>query len=108
MKFRLVLAGPAMPGFEGRLSLMSERGRVIDLPQLNEQERRDFFAAIDVFALPSYVESFGLSALEAAWCGAAVIAYDHGGPGEILSRRGQRPPRAGRGHRGPDSRPDSV
>ena len=84
VNFRLVLAGPSMPGFEKRLSEMSHRGRVIDLPQLDEQERRDFFAAIDIFALPSYVESFGLSALEAAWCGAAVIAYDHGGPGEIL------------------------
>jgi glycosyltransferase involved in cell wall biosynthesis len=51
---------------------------------LSDEERRDFFAGIDVFALPSYVESFGVSPLEAALNGAAVVAYDHGGPGEIF------------------------
>lgn len=82
--FRLVLAGPAMPGFDARLAGMAGRERVIDLPLLSDAARRDFFAAIDVFALPSYVESFGLSALESAWCGSAVVAYNHGGPGEVF------------------------
>ena len=37
-----------------------------------------------MFALPSYVESFGISSLEAAVGGSAVVAYDHGGPSEIF------------------------
>jgi glycosyltransferase involved in cell wall biosynthesis len=84
LEFRVVLAGPAMPGFDAYLRAHPCRDRVVNLPELSDGERRDFFAGIDVFALPSYVESFGLSALEAAWCGSAVVAYDHGGPSEIF------------------------
>jgi glycosyltransferase involved in cell wall biosynthesis len=82
--FSLVLAGPEMPNFTQRWQRAAFRDRVVNLPELSDDERRDFFAGLDVFALPSYVESFGLSPLEAALNGAAVIAYNHGGPGEIF------------------------
>jgi glycosyltransferase involved in cell wall biosynthesis len=82
--FALVLAGPEMPGFTRRWAHARFPERVVNLGELTDGERRDFFAAIDVFALPSYVESFGLAPLEAALNGAAVVAYDHGGPGQIF------------------------
>jgi glycosyltransferase involved in cell wall biosynthesis len=82
--FRLVLAGQEMPSFARRWAQSQFRDRVINLPALSERERRDFFAGLDIYALPSYVESFGLSPLEAAVNGAAVLVYDHGGPGEIF------------------------
>jgi glycosyltransferase involved in cell wall biosynthesis len=82
--FTLVLAGPEMPSFTRRLKQAAYPDRVVNLPELSDEARRDFFAGLDIFALPSYVESFGLSPLEAALNGAAVIAYDHGGPGEIF------------------------
>ena len=82
--FVLVLAGPEMPSFTQRWARAAHRDRIVNLPELSDQDRRDFFAGLDVYALPSYVESFGLSPLEAALNGAAVIAYDHGGPGEIF------------------------
>ncbi|HEX5216139.1 MAG TPA: glycosyltransferase family 4 protein [Vicinamibacterales bacterium] len=83
-QFVLVLAGPAMAGYDGRLARSQHRQHVVDLGELSDADRRDFFASIDVFALPSYVESFGISALEAASCGVPVIGYAHGGPREIF------------------------
>jgi glycosyltransferase involved in cell wall biosynthesis len=82
--FSLVLAGSQMPSFAARWSRVRFRERVVNLGELSEAERRDFFAAIDVFALPSYVESFGVSSLEAALTGSAVVVYDHGGPSQIF------------------------
>ena len=80
---RVVLAGTTMPSYTAHLSRHPLDSRVIDCGTLTDAEHRDFMAAIDVFALPSYVESFGLAALEAAAAGAAVIAYAHGGPASI-------------------------
>ena len=85
--FVLVLAGPEMHTFTKRWAHVRFAQRVVNLGELSDEERRDFFAAVDVFALPSYVESFGVTSLEAALNGAAVIAYDHGGPGEIFRHR---------------------
>ena len=47
-----------------------------------EEEKRDFFAAIDCFALPSRCDSFGLVLLE-AWANAKPnLVYRAGGPAE--------------------------
>ncbi len=82
--FVLVLAGSEMRSFSTRWARVRFPERIVNLGELSDEERRDFFAAIDVFALPSFVESFGVTSLEAALNGAAVVAYDHGGPGEIF------------------------
>jgi glycosyltransferase involved in cell wall biosynthesis len=82
--FVLVLAGPEMRSFTRRWTRARFPERVVNLGKLTDEERLDFFAAIDVFALPSCVESFGLGPLEAALNGAAVVAYDHGGPSQIF------------------------
>jgi glycosyltransferase involved in cell wall biosynthesis len=82
--FILVLAGAEMRSFTERWNRVRFPERVRNLGPLSDEERNDFLAAIDVFALPSYVESFGISSLEAALNGAAVIAYGHGGPGQIF------------------------
>jgi glycosyltransferase involved in cell wall biosynthesis len=83
--FVLVLAGSEMPAFTRRLAQARFSDRIVNLGQLSDDERKDFFAAIDVFALPSYVESFGLSPLEAALNGVPVVAYALGGPAAIFS-----------------------
>lgn len=83
-RFALVLAGTEMPSFTRKWATCRVRERVVNLAALSDEARRDFYAAIDIFALPSYVESFGLSPLEAALNNAAVIAYDHGGLGQIF------------------------
>lgn len=84
MRFTLVLAGTEMPTFTRRWDACRAREHVVNLGPLSDEQRRDFYAALDIFALPSYVESFGLSPLEAALNGAAIAAYDHGGPGQLF------------------------
>src|SRR5262249_31498853 len=63
--FPLVLAGPAMPNFRRFWKNYPFAERVRCLGVLTEQQKRDFFAGIDLFALPSRSDSFGLVLLEA-------------------------------------------
>jgi len=74
---KLALAGPAMPNFRTAVGV-----RV--LGELSHSEKRDFFAGIDLFALPSVVDSFGLVLLEAMANGVPCVGYNAGGiPGVI-------------------------
>jgi glycosyltransferase involved in cell wall biosynthesis len=57
---------------------------VIRPGRLSDADRRDFFAGIDAFALPSRSDSFGLVLLEAWANGKPVLAYRAGGPGAIV------------------------
>ena len=64
-RFRLVLAGPEMPNFRSFWSRYGPQDRVHRLGILSEEEKRDFYAGIDLFALPSRSDSFGIVLLEA-------------------------------------------
>jgi len=83
--FRLVLAGQDMSSFTRRWQRITDlaRARIVNLPRLDDEEKRDFYASIDLFALPSYVESFGISPLEAAVNGVPTVAYAMGGIREL-------------------------
>jgi glycosyltransferase involved in cell wall biosynthesis len=80
---RLVLAGPAMPDFH-RLLPQYSGSDIVYLGPLSPQQKKDFFAAIDLFALPSRTDSFGLVLLEAWANGRPNVAYRAGGPGELI------------------------
>src|SRR5207253_7431181 len=88
----LVLAGPAMPNFERCWQAFEARCPafaakfVRRLGPISDADKRDFFAAIDVFALPSRSDSFGLVLLEAWANGVANIAYRAGGIADVLRR----------------------
>ena len=57
---------------------MVQRGPVSD------SQKRDFYAGIDAFALPSRTDSFGLVLLE-AWANTKpVVAYRAGGPADLV------------------------
>jgi glycosyltransferase involved in cell wall biosynthesis len=59
---------------------------VIRLGVLSEEQKRDFFAGLDVFALPSRSDSFGLVLLE-AWANRLPnVAYAAGGVAEVVRR----------------------
>ncbi|MCS6865263.1 MAG: glycosyltransferase family 4 protein [Gemmataceae bacterium] len=83
-RFRIVLAGPEMPNFRAFWSRFPEQQHVLRLGVLNAPQKRDFFAGIDLFALPSRSDSFGLVLLE-AWANAKpVVVYRAGGPAELV------------------------
>jgi glycosyltransferase involved in cell wall biosynthesis len=101
VRFHLLLAGPEMPnftqywqGFEparsaseavGCPSLALRPGPIITrLGVLTEDEKRDFYATTDIFALPSRSDSFGLVLLEAWANGIPCVGYRAGGIAEVI------------------------
>jgi len=83
-RFTLLLAGDEMNSFRTFWRQYPFQDRVVNVGELDPEEKSDFFAAIDLFALPSYVESFGISLLEAAANRVPPVAYRLGGPAEVL------------------------
>lgn len=81
---RVVLAGPEMANFRAYWQTFPCQQRVVRLGALDEDEKRDFFAAIDIFALPSRSDSFGLTLLEAWANGLPNIAYRAGGIADVI------------------------
>ena len=83
-RLRVVLAGPEMPNFISFWNTFRPKERVTRLGVLSAEQKRDFFAGIDCFALPSRCDSFGLVLLE-AWANAKPnLVYRAGGPSEIV------------------------
>jgi glycosyltransferase involved in cell wall biosynthesis len=83
-QFRVVLAGPAMPNFLAFWKSFGRKDAVVQLGVLDDPQKRDFFAGIDLFALPSRSDSFGLVLLE-AWANQLPnLAYRAGGVAEVI------------------------
>jgi glycosyltransferase involved in cell wall biosynthesis len=83
-KFRVVLAGPEMKNFKTFWETYRAKEKVMRLGVLSEKAKRDFFAAIDLFALPSRTDSFGLVLLEAWVNKKPNLVYRAGGPAELV------------------------
>jgi glycosyltransferase involved in cell wall biosynthesis len=84
LHFHVVLAGPDMPNFKRFWETFGRKERVRCLGTLDERQKRDFFAALDIFALPSRSDSFGLVLLEAWANGIPNVAYRAGGVAEVI------------------------
>jgi glycosyltransferase involved in cell wall biosynthesis len=82
--FHLLLAGPLMPDFQRHWQASPLRPGLTQLGPLDDQEKKDFFAAIDLFAMPSLTDSFGLVFLEAWANGLPVIGYRAGGVADVI------------------------
>ena len=82
--FHTVLAGPEMPNFLQFWQSYPHKDRVTRLGVLSGEQRRDFYAGIDAFCLPSKTDSFGLVLLEAWANGKPVVAYRAGGPADLI------------------------
>ncbi len=78
-RLAVVLAGPEMPNFRAFWQTFRPAGVVRRLGVLDEQQKRDFFAGLDVFALPSRSDSFGLVLPEAWANGKPCVGYRAGG-----------------------------
>ncbi len=83
-RFHLVLAGPEMANFRSFWQGHRPAGPVRRLGPLDEEGKRDFFAGIDVFALPSRSDSFGLVLPEAWANGVPNVGYRAGGVGWVI------------------------
>src|SRR5207244_3544963 len=83
---RLTLAGPEMPNFRRFWQSLPSavQRRISRLGVLSDPQKRDFFAGIDVFALPSRSDSFGLVLLEAWANGVPNVAYRAGGIADVI------------------------
>lgn len=55
---------------------------------VNDEDLRHLYSAAQSFVLPSYLEGFGLPAVEAMACGTAVAASDRGSLPEVLGKAG--------------------
>jgi glycosyltransferase involved in cell wall biosynthesis len=86
----LLLAGPQMPNFTAYWNAFEARcpdfarQSVRRLGPITDEQKRDFYAAIDVFALPSRSDSFGLVLLEAWANGVPNVAYRAGGIADVI------------------------
>jgi glycosyltransferase involved in cell wall biosynthesis len=83
-RFRVVLAGPEMPNFLSFWHNYRSKERVLRLGVLDAQQKRAFFAGLDVFALPSRSDSFGIVLLEAWANGVPNIGYRAGGVAWVI------------------------
>lgn len=81
---RVVLAGPDMANFRRFWADFPDKDCVTRLGRLGDAERRDFFAGIDVFCLPSRCDSFGLVLPEAWANGKPNVAYAAGGVADVI------------------------
>jgi glycosyltransferase involved in cell wall biosynthesis len=79
---RLLLAGSGLPSasrcddeIRAAFAALSEaeRSRITTIDSFTDEEKPSLFDALDVFAMASVAESFGIAYLEAWMCGKAVI-----------------------------------
>jgi glycosyltransferase involved in cell wall biosynthesis len=82
----LVLAGPRLRHFDHFIAQLPAwvRQRLRVLGPIDDQVRRDLFAAGSVFAMPSRTDSFGIVYLEAWACGLPVIGARAGAIPEVI------------------------
>ena len=67
------------------LPLIKQHGldkRIIFAPAISDVSQ--YYCALDIFVLPAFIEEFGLSVLEAMYCGLPVVISPHVGAADIL------------------------
>jgi glycosyltransferase involved in cell wall biosynthesis len=89
---RLILAGgmtPEAAPLVERIGRPPLAGRIELAGYIDPERRRDLFAGAIAFVLPSHLEGFGMTAVEAMTAGVPVIAADRGALPEVVGRAGR-------------------
>jgi glycosyltransferase involved in cell wall biosynthesis len=73
-----------MPGFARFWNDFDSKASIIRLGVLSEAQKRDFYAGIDLFVMPSRSDAFGLVLLEAWANGKPNVAYRAGGVADVI------------------------
>ena len=88
----VIVGGPSGPDGQAELQFLQAsadslgvRSQVKLVPPQSHRMLSSYYRAADVVLVPSYSESFGLVALEAAACGTPVVAADVGGLSALVS-----------------------
>jgi glycosyltransferase involved in cell wall biosynthesis len=83
----LVLAGALLEPFANYLAQLpaDDRSRIRVLGSVTDIEKRDMFAAADIFAMPSRTDSFGIVYLEAWLYGLPVIGARTWGVNDVIA-----------------------
>ena len=77
--------GELRPYLESRISALGLHDHVQLLGLIPNDELRPYYAASDLFILPSHLESWGSVMLESIRCGTPVLASDTPGASEVQS-----------------------
>ena len=85
-QLRLVFAGPSLTQFDSYYAALPKAARhdISVLGFVSDDDKRDLFAACDIFAMPSRTDSFGIVYLEAWLYGKPVIGADAGGVPDVI------------------------
>jgi glycosyltransferase involved in cell wall biosynthesis len=79
LNMELVLAGepdPFYPEIKEAVYRIKNKDRIRELGRVSDEELKSLYNACNLFVLPSQHEGFGLTALEAAGCGAPIACSD--------------------------------
>jgi glycosyltransferase involved in cell wall biosynthesis len=79
---------PSAPRDAAGAELPNAPGRVVMIPDPDDQQLAALMAGADAFCLPSLAEGFGLPALEAMACGTVVVVSDRGALPEVVGDAG--------------------
>ena len=80
----VVLAGLGNRAFQRRLEPFRKASWLRQTGPLDTLEKKDFFAGIDLFCLPSIADAWSLTLLEAWSAGVPAVVYNAGGPGALV------------------------
>lgn len=89
---RVEVAGDRPPerfaALQEEVAALADPGAVLLHGFVSEEGRDAFFARIDVLAMPSSFECFGMAAAEAMTAGVPVVVSDHVGIADVVRRHG--------------------
>jgi len=93
MPVRLIKVGGAShpryrAPFQQQVEALGLRDSIVLVGEVAEAHLPLFYSAADVFVLPSYVEGFGLTVLEAMACGTPVVCSKAGALPEVAGDAG--------------------